>query len=164
MHRYFSTFLVLPLSLFLCFACAPHRLVLPPEFSARVVGVKDGDTIAVLYRRKPIIIRLTGIDCPERRQPFGSRAKKLTSELAFGKTVRVEAKGRDRYGRTLGSITLEDGKNLSEILVKMGLAWWYRKYSTDETLMKLEAEARVAGRGLWRDPSPIPPWGFRKER
>ena len=43
-------------------------------------------------------------------------------------------------------------------------AWWFRKYSKDETLARLEAEARQAKRGLWADPKPIPPWEWRKEQ
>jgi hypothetical protein len=41
----------------------------------------------------------TPIQSSEKRQPFGTRAKQFTSELAFGKTVTVVPMGRDRYGR-----------------------------------------------------------------
>jgi micrococcal nuclease len=55
------------------------------DFSGKVVGVSDGDTISVLRDRTPVKIRLFGIDCPETGQDFGSRAKAIASELAFGK-------------------------------------------------------------------------------
>jgi endonuclease YncB( thermonuclease family) len=58
-------------------------------FSGKVVGVSDGDTITVLRDRTPVKIRLRGIDCPETGQDFGSRAKSVASELAFGKVVTV---------------------------------------------------------------------------
>lgn len=164
MRRYFSRASALFIGLIVFLACAPHRIILPTELRARVVGVKDGDTITILHQRRPLTIRVANIDCPELRQPFGSLAKQLTSQLVFGKMIRVEAKRRDRYGRIVGLIILDDGQNLSEQLVKAGLAWWYRKYSTDEILMKLEAEARSAKRELWIDPNAIPPWEFRKER
>ncbi|HEY1603523.1 MAG TPA: thermonuclease family protein, partial [Pirellulales bacterium] len=131
------------------------------EFTGKVVAITDGDTIKVLRDREEIKIRLEGIDCPESHQAFGNKAKQATSDLAFGEIVTVQAKGKDRYGRVLADIILPDGKNLSRELVRSGFAWWYRKYSKDETLGKLEAEARDAKRGLWADPNPIPPWDWR---
>ena len=70
-------------------------------------------------------VRLNGIDCPESRQPFGTRAEQLTSALAFGKTVTVEDKGADRYGRMIADVILPNGTSLNRELVKAGMAWWY---------------------------------------
>ena len=56
------------------------------DFSGRVVGVTDGDTIKVLHNGKAEKIRLHGIDCPEKAQPFGTKAKQFTSEMVFGTT------------------------------------------------------------------------------
>lgn len=53
----------------------------------KVVGVVDGDTLTVLVDGKGERIRLYGIDCPEKAQPYGKAAKKRTSELVFGQTV-----------------------------------------------------------------------------
>ncbi len=137
---------------------------LAEDFTGKVVGVTDGDTIRVLWDKEEIKIRLEGIDCPESHQAFGTKAKQATSELAFGKTVTVQAKGKDRYGRTLGEIILPDGTNLNRELVRSGFAWWYKRYSKDESLGRLEAEARAAKLGLWADPNPVPPWEWRQER
>ena len=82
--------------------------------------------------------------------------------LVFGKMVTIKVETIDRYKRIVGEVILPDGKNLNQELVNAGLAWWYRKYSNDETLGELEEEARKAKRGLWNDPNPIPPWEFRK--
>ncbi len=69
----------------------------------RVVGVADGDTITVLDANKvQHKIRLSGIDAPEKKQPFGNRSKESLSGLAFDKTVDVETSKRDRYGRQVG--------------------------------------------------------------
>lgn len=146
----------------LCLSVPTATLAL--EFAGKVVGVHDGDTISVLHGRKTERIRLNGIDCPEKRQPFGKVAKQYTSALVFGKDVTVTSQGRDRYGRTIGEVTLPDGPSLNRELVKAGLAWWYRKYSKDSSLGDLEAEARLARRGLWADPHPIPPWEWRKAK
>ena len=45
----------------------------------------DGDTIVVLEGKEQHKIRLHGIDCPERKQPFGTKSKQFTSDMCFGK-------------------------------------------------------------------------------
>ncbi len=130
-----------------------------------MVGVTDGDTITVMHNGVGERIRLNGIDCPEKRQAFGNRAKQFASALVFGKTVTVQDHGRDRYGRTIGDVRLPDGRVLNHELVQEGLAWWYRKYAPDDgTLAQLEADATAAKRGLWADAEPVPPWAWRMTR
>ena len=110
---------------------------------------------------KPNGFRLKDIDCPEKKQPFGQKAKQLTSTLVFGKTVTVVPSEKGRYRRTIGDVFLPNGANLSYELVKAGLAWWYHRYSDDVVLAALELEAQLAKRGLWTDPQPVPPWEYR---
>lgn len=74
------------------------------SFTGKCVGVTDGDTISVMRSGRAVKVRLEGIDCPERGQDFGTRAKQGASDLVFGKTVTVEVTGEDRYGRTLGFV------------------------------------------------------------
>jgi micrococcal nuclease len=148
----------------------PHQPAPAQEpFSGRVVRVLDGDTIEVLEirgeQRIPIRIRLDGIDCPEKAQAYGQRAKQATLELAGGKTVTVKPKEKDRYGRTIAEIELPDGKILNHELVRMGLAWWYRKYAPGNTeLEALEREAKERKAGLWAEPEPQAPWDFRRSK
>jgi len=130
-------------------------------FTGQVVRVKDGDTIVVLHENKQIDIRLEGIDCPELHQAYGQKAKQATSSLTRGKTVTIHPTGTDRYERTLANVILPDGRNLNQELVRQGWGWWFRKYSRDQGMGKLEAEARAAKRGLWADPNPTPPWDWR---
>ena len=99
------------------------------EFNGPVVSVLDGDTIEVLHNQHPERIRLSGIDCPEKGQAFGKQAKQATSELLFGKNVRLETHGKDKYGRTLADVLLSDGTNVNHTLVNDGWCWWYRKYA-----------------------------------
>jgi endonuclease YncB( thermonuclease family) len=107
-------------------------------------------------------IRLYGIDCPERRQAFGTRARQFTSSLSSGKEVTVKARNKDRYERTLAEVILPDGRKLNRELVKAGYTWWYRKYAPhDRELEQLEKEAREAKRGLWSNPHAIPPWEYK---
>ncbi|PVY42913.1 thermonuclease family protein [Pontibacter virosus] len=130
----------------------------------RVVGVKDGDTFELLRNGQTITVRLLGVDTPEKNQAFGQRAKQFASDLAFGKNVRLIEHNKDRYGRTVGTIILPDGRSLNEELVREGFAWHYTAYSKDKTLANLEADARRFKRGLWQDPNPIAPWDFRKQK
>ena len=58
-------------------------------YHGKVVKIADGDTLTLLVDEKQHKIRLSDIDTPERKQPFGTRAKQALSELAFGKQARV---------------------------------------------------------------------------
>ena len=108
-------------------------------------------------------VRLFGVDCPERHQDFGQRAKKETSALVFGKEVTVLTQGNDLYGRTLGVVELNDGRTLNHLLIQRGMCWWYERYApNDIRAKKLEESARKEKLGLWEMPHPIPPWEFRK--
>ena len=73
------------LALSIALALFASCLYAPPqaraEFVGKVVGVIDGDSIRVMHEGKAEQIRLLGIDCPEKRQFFGTRAKEYTSEL-----------------------------------------------------------------------------------
>jgi micrococcal nuclease len=132
------------------------------EFTGKVVSVTDGDTITVLEGKAQRKIRLLGIDAPEKAQAFGSRAKQALSDLVFGKTVRVVWKAHDRYERILGDVYAGDAW-ANRVMVERGMAWAY-KPSTTRELKAVEAEARKAKRGLWRDKNPVPPWDWRKEK
>ena len=68
----------------------------------KVVKIADGDTLTLLTSTKDQVkIRLAGIDTPERKQPFGNRAKQALAKLAFQKQALIEAETKDRYGRTV---------------------------------------------------------------
>ena len=78
-----------------------------------------------------------------------------------GKDVVVEWKENDTYGRTLGKVR-QDGVDVNLQMVKDGMAWHYKKYSKSSELSGAEAEAKAGKKGLWADPSPMPPWELRK--
>lgn len=130
----------------------------------KVIKVLDGDTIDILYNNKPERIRFNGIDAPEKGQPHGQKAKQFVLDLAAQKIVTVNVTDTDRYGRSIGDITLPDGKSLNREVVKAGYAWHYVKYSDDASLGELEKEARIARRGLWQDKNPMAPWDWRKSK
>lgn len=133
--------------------------------SYKVIGVKDGDTIEILMDGKPQVVRLSHIDCPEKKQPFGNNAKQFASDLCFGKKVKLSTGWKkDRNKRLLAEIILSNGKNLNKELVKNGFAWHFKKYSKDNSYDDLEQQARKLKLGLWNDKSPTAPWEWRKSR
>jgi micrococcal nuclease len=132
------------------------------DFEGQVVSVIDGDTIEVLKDGKGVRIRLNGIDCPERSQAYGTKAKQFVSDLIYRKQVKVKVKELDRYGRTIADVYLLDGTWLNKRLINAGLAWHYKQYSADKELASSEVNAKQQKLGLWRDPHPIAPWDFRR--
>ncbi|WP_228276354.1 thermonuclease family protein [Dechloromonas sp. H13] len=125
-------------------------------------------------------IRLSGIDAPEKKQPFGQRSKEYLSGLVFDKPVTVEWKKKDRYQRIVGKVVVAEPsctksncpKTLDAGLaqVTVGMAWWYRKYASEQTEEDrhryefAEVEARARKAGLWSDKDPVPPWEWRHRR
>ena len=135
------------------------------DFSGSVVSILDGDTIEVLNGHHAERIRLSGIDCPEKGQAYGQKAKNAVADLAFRKEVTVKAHGHDKYKRILADLILSDGTNVNHELVRQGWCWWYRKYAPGDTVLEgLEKSAREGRKGLWADPQPVPPWVYRKAR
>ena len=86
-------------------------LAISADFTGKVVGVIDGDSIRVMHEGKAEQIRLSGVDCPEKGQAFGNSAKQATSSLSFGKDVSVQPMTTDRYGRTVATVGLPNGMN-----------------------------------------------------
>ena len=142
--------------------------LLAAEYSGKVVGVSDGDTLTLLVPDgtsfKQVKVRLGEIDTPESRQPYGERAKQTLSDLAFNQQARVVVQDTDRYGRTVGRVYV-GAVDVNAEMVKRGAAWAYRQYLKDQSLLTLEAEAKAAQRGLWGLPEAqrCPPWDWRKK-
>ncbi|RCH54091.1 nuclease [Mucilaginibacter hurinus] len=131
----------------------------------KVVKIKDGDTMEILSNDfENITVRLAGIDCPEKTQPYGKAAKQYLALLCFGKNVKLDGSKHDRYGRTVATVLLTDGRNINYEMVKNGLAWQYKQYSTDPKLALLEEYARENRLGLWQQDNPVEPWNFRKKK
>lgn len=146
-----------------------------------VVAIADGDTITVLDEDKhQHRIRVAGIDAPEKRQPFGERAKQHLASLVFGKQVAVTWDKQDRYGRTVGKIAVgtadaacrgcTDTLDAGLALIAAGLAWHYKHYQSEQSpedrgrYAAEESVARQEQRGLWREPAPTPPWEWRRQQ
>jgi endonuclease YncB( thermonuclease family) len=133
-------------------------------FAGKVVKVYDADTIWVETAKETRKVRLDRIDAPEANQAWGKEAALAAREFLLGQKVTVDWSERDRYGRYLGTVNTTDGNLIDPVtfLVGQGHAWVYRAYCMDPALLKLEAEAKAAQRGLWSQPNPQPPWEYRR--
>lgn len=122
-----------------------------------VKRVIDGDTIELDNGEK---VRYIGIDTPETVHPnqtvecFGQEASDKNRELVEGKKVKLEKDitAKDKYGRLLRYVYLEDDTFLNLYLIQEGYATSYT-YPPDvkyqEQFRQAEIEARNAKRGLW---------------
>jgi endonuclease YncB( thermonuclease family) len=133
--------------------------------TAKVVGVKDGDTVVVLDSlNNQTTLRLAEVDCPEKTQPFGTKAKQFTSDQIYLKTIKYVVTDTDRYGRSIAMIYYDiDNKYLSAEIIKAGMGWHYKRYSTSKELATFEDNAKKNKIGLWVDSNPVAPWEFRKQ-
>src|SRR5262249_5488207 len=87
--------------------------------TVRGIGITDGDTLTVLVDRQSVKVRLADIDAPESKQPFGSRSKQTLSDLCFRQDARLEAQGKDRYGRAIATVYCA-GRNANAEQVRQG--------------------------------------------
>jgi len=132
--------------------------------NATVASVVDGDTIDVLIDGEgDARVRLLGVNTPETVDPrkpvecFGKEASSFSKSTLEGKRVRVvadpRADERDKYGRLLRNVFLEDGTDMNATLVASGFAYAYTSFPLDperkRQLVRLQDEAKNGERGLW---------------
>lgn len=131
-------------------------LLAGPALGADLTGIaqaKDGDSLVVNGQE----VRLHGIDAPEWHQPCelpgggkwhpGQEAAAWLRSVLADHSISCKPEAHDHYRRTVATCYL-DGRNLNEWLVREGWAFAYRRYS--DRYVPAEAEAKAAGRGLWR--------------
>jgi endonuclease YncB( thermonuclease family) len=134
-----------------------------------VIAIADGDTITIRGSDASVIVRIAGIDAPERRQPFGRESTANMRHMLFGHAVAVDWHKHDRYGRVVGKVLL-DGVDVGLAQIKDGAAWHYKAYAHEQPgddrnrYAAAEIEARNERRGLWGKEDPVPPWDWRMTR
>jgi endonuclease YncB( thermonuclease family) len=137
------------------------------DMSGRIVGVSDGDTVTILSGQQQTKVRLAGIDAPEKKQAFGMRSKQSLSDCAFDKQAIIEGSKLDKYKRLVGKVIV-NGTDCNINQIQLGMAWHYKKYQKEQpaqdraSYASAEDAARDRKLGLWSDPSPTPPWEFRR--
>ena len=133
----------------------------------KIVGIVDGDTVTILLPDgAQRLVRLRGIDAPEKEQAFGTKARMFLSDILANKAVVVEYEGFDLDGRVVGSIRFNNHDASLEML-QAGFAWYDKEHAQglseiDKTRYQTkEAEAKRATIGLWADNTAQAPWAFR---
>ena len=144
-----------------------ERIAWPVSVSstARIVRVVDGDTVEALLdgQVSSSKIRLLGVNTPESVDPrravqcFGKEASLFMKHLVEGKRVFMvedpQADDRDKYGRLLRGLVMEDGTDVNATLVASGYASAYLSFPLNKArkvqLSRLQEEAKREQRGLW---------------
>ena len=128
-----------------------------------VETVTDGDTIKIKSSDKIYIVRLYGIDAPEKNQPYGNNSTKFLKDKIENKHISVNFSSKDKYGRIVGKV-YHNETYINEYLIKNGKAWHYKKYSNDKDLNNAENFAKENRLGIWKFESVIAPWDWRKKK
>lgn len=135
-------------------------------FAGIVTRVSDGDTLWVrpdsAPARRPVKVRLVGLDAPERCQLHGTEATEALARRVLHRRVEVRRRATDEHGRALGSLWL-DGQDVGAQLVRDGHAWSARWRGDLGPYAVQEREARAARRGLFAYAAPQFPRDFRRE-
>lgn len=108
-----------------------------------------------------IKFRIWGIDAPEKKQAFGTKAKDYLSALIFGDNIIVDVQKQDGWGRYIAYVYTLENKDVALEMLNAGMAWHYTKYDQSEKYHNAEIKARNNKVGLWVDPRRIAPWDFR---
>ncbi len=133
------------------------------EITAKVVSVIDGNTIQIESIENGLQkIVIAGIDCPELEQEFGVEAKKYLEKKVLDKLVKVEFAGKDWRGNYLAVVFVNDD-DVRVDLLKDGYAWTAEKNPLSD-LEGYRVWAQKKGKGLWKNPSAIAPWTFRRQQ
>jgi endonuclease YncB( thermonuclease family) len=133
------------------------------EIQGQVSSITDGDTLRINNTTGGSdIIRLYGIDAPERDQPYGTEATKALSSKVADAKVRIVVQDTDDYGRQVGTVYL-DHRNINLEMVAQGHAWWYEFFVPDNReLRQAHIKAQESHLGLWRDTNPVEPYDWRR--
>ena len=132
--------------------------------TGRVVWVVDGDTIHVKIGPRLEKVRYIGVNAPEIPHHVrgwlegGAQAHKVNRQLVARRDARLELDLglRDHYGRLLAYVWVQRARKpvmANAEMVRLGFAQVMTippnvKYQ--DLFLKLQREAREAGRGLWR--------------
>ena len=134
----------------------------PEPLRGVVTQVSDGDTVRFTPAGQPdIVVRLANIDAPEICQPWGAEARRALRDLALNKAATLRPTGRDRQGRTVGVLVVDD-INVAQHLVEGGHAWSIRTRNDAGPLVKQERMAKALNRGLHEGGAAIKPSEFRR--
>lgn len=130
----------------------------------KAVRIIDGDTFDLLVDKTTYRIRLAGIDAPEKNQDFGTASKQLLGTLCAGELLTVVVTDTDRNKRKIAEVYTTKKVWINKEMIAKGMAWHFKKYSTNKELAAAEQQARKQKAGLWSLKNPVAPWDWRKKK
>jgi endonuclease YncB( thermonuclease family) len=138
--------------------------------TGKIVRVSDGDTL-VLRTNPPADyrIRIAGIDAPEKGQAFGRRSQQSLAKLVLNRQAMLDCFKIDQFRRRICRVVV-DGIDVALEQVRLGNAWWFRRFASEQTSVersafeRAETEARRRRLGLWGEANPIAPWDWRASK
>lgn len=132
------------------------------EYVGLVTNVIDGDTVDVVIDDEEIRLRLIGIDTPETKfapggaECYADEATERARQLLAGQTVTIRTDSsqgdRDVHGRLLSYVTVSDGRDFGQILIREGFAKEYtydNPYQNQADYQAAQAQAQADNVGLW---------------
>jgi endonuclease YncB( thermonuclease family) len=134
-----------------------------------VVAINDGDSFRArcgdVTRNEETSVAIRAIDAPEMRQAYGEMSHKTLVDLCLiPQKVKLTNLSVDVFGRTVADVDCQ-GKDAATEQLRTGMAWYDPKVGPGyEALAEVQLRAQAAGRGLWAQNSPLPPWDWRATR
>jgi micrococcal nuclease len=132
------------------------------EYKGSIIRVIDGDTFIFLTSSGSLLVRMLGIDAPERDQPFSRESSEFLSKYLNNQAI-INVNGTDTDDRYMGTLFV-NGRNINLLSIKSGHSWHYKRYSSDKDYSLAEEYARENKLVIWSLPNPIPPWTWRQRK
>lgn len=152
---------------------SPSELPRPGErFWVTASKVFDGDTFEFKHEGLAYRVRLSGVDAPERTQPFADKSRQALKHLLGDKPISLEVLKTDVYKRFVSKAYASNHGNYDDVsreLLKQGLAWHFKRYEKEQSAADRQAYADDekgaidAGAGIWSESTPLAPWIFRDQ-
>ena len=122
------------------------------QIDASVLAVSAGHVLQIGPQANPQLVVLYGVKCPDTLTDQGKAAKAFTAERVLNQKVQIEETER-KWDLVFVRVRLVDGSDLSEVLLRQGLAQWDDVVAAgNERLKALESEAKENAVGLWAKP------------
>jgi micrococcal nuclease len=129
------------------------------KYEGTIIRIIDGDTFVLLTTTGSLVVRMLGIDAPERDQPFSREAALFLSKY-LNKEAVAKINGTDKEDRYVGTLFV-NGKDINLLSIREGFAWHYKRYSSDKNYAEAEEYAQKNKLNIWSFPNPVPPWTWR---
>lgn len=144
----------------------------PDAVRAKALEVHDGDSLRVHTEDgRRLRIRVSGIDAPERSQPFADVSRRHLGDMVRDRWLRIEPLKTDVFGRTVARVVALESptgeRDVGLAQIEAGLAWHFARYASEQPAgearryARAERDARGRRIGLWSDTAPEAPWAFR---